>query len=91
MPKTRSILTTNTASHSTAHYLLQGLNEIDIEYLFCNFGTDHAPLIEELARFEADGLRAPRSHSLPARECRHAHGGRLRPDDRPRPSRARPR
>jgi acetolactate synthase-1/2/3 large subunit len=60
MPKTRSIPTTNTASHSTAHYLLQGLNEIDVEYLFCNFGTDHAPLIEELARFEADGLRAPK-------------------------------
>jgi acetolactate synthase I/II/III large subunit len=60
MPKTRSIPTANTASHSTAHYLLQGLNEIDVEYLFCNFGTDHAPLIEELARFEADGLRAPK-------------------------------
>ena len=60
MPKTSSTLTTNTASHSTAHYLLQGLNEIDVEYLFCNFGTDHAPLIEELARFEADGLRAPK-------------------------------
>jgi len=59
MPKTLSVPLTNAASHSTAHYLLQGLNEIGVEYLFCNFGTDHAPLIEELARFEADGLRAP--------------------------------
>src|SRR5262249_23722092 len=60
MPKTLSVPLTNVASHSTAHYLLQGLNEIGVEYLFCNFGTDHAPLIEELARFEADGLQAPK-------------------------------
>jgi hypothetical protein len=60
MPKTLSVPLTNVASHSTAYYLLQALNEIGIEYLFCNFGTDHAPLIEELARFEADGLRAPK-------------------------------
>jgi acetolactate synthase-1/2/3 large subunit len=50
----------NVAVHSTAHYLLQALNEIGIEYLFCNFGTDHAPLIEELARFAASGLTAPK-------------------------------
>lgn len=50
----------NAAVHSTAFYLLQALNEIDVEYLFCNFGTDHAPLIEELARFNANGLRAPK-------------------------------
>src|SRR5262249_24329420 len=60
MPKTLSVPLTNVASHSTAHYLLQGLNEIGVEYLFCNFGTDHAPLIEELAKFEAEGLRAPK-------------------------------
>lgn len=51
---------TNVASHSTAFYILQALNEIGIEYLFCNFGTDHAPLIEELARCEATGVRAPK-------------------------------
>lgn len=50
----------NTVTHSTAYYLLQGLNEIEVQYLFCNLGTDHAPLIEELARFEAEGLRAPK-------------------------------
>src|SRR5215467_13497232 len=50
----------NSTSRSTAHHFLQGLNEVGIEYLFCNFGTDHAPLIEELARFEAEGLRAPK-------------------------------
>jgi acetolactate synthase-1/2/3 large subunit len=50
----------NAVTHSTAYYLLQALNELNIEYLFCNFGTDHAPLIEELARFEGNGLRAPK-------------------------------
>ena len=60
MANTSPFAATNAAVHSTAHYLLQALNEIDIEYLFCNFGTDHAPLIEELARFEAQGLRAPK-------------------------------
>src|SRR5438552_17363413 len=60
MHKTVSAPFTNVVSRSTAHFFLQGLAEIGVEYLFCNFGTDHAPLIEELARFEADGLRAPK-------------------------------
>jgi acetolactate synthase-1/2/3 large subunit len=50
----------STALHSTAYYFLEALNEIDVEYLFCNLGTDHAPLIEELARFEAKGKQAPK-------------------------------
>ena len=41
--------------HSTAHYFLEGLNELGIEYLFCNLGTDHAPLIEEMARWRSEG------------------------------------
>ena len=70
--------TSNAVVHSTAYYLLQALNEIDIEYLFCNFGTDHAPLIEELARFHGEGLRAPEDRFVPARKCGLAHGRRLR-------------
>src|SRR5258708_564902 len=50
----------NVARHATAHYFLEGLNDICIDYLFCNFGTDHAPIIEEIARWESDGRRAPR-------------------------------
>lgn len=42
---------------STSHYFLEGLEEIGIEYLFCNLGTDHAPLIEELARWRREGRR----------------------------------
>ena len=60
MPQAAPVSIPNRVSRSSAHHFLQGLSEIGIEYLFCNFGTDHAPLIEELARFEADRLRAPK-------------------------------
>ena len=50
---------TNEARHSTAHYFLEGLNEVGLDYLFCNFGTDHAPLIEALAAFRRAGRKAP--------------------------------
>src|SRR5258707_11540873 len=46
--------------HSTAHYFLEGLNDIGVEYLFSNFGTDHAHLIEEMARWKKDGRRYPK-------------------------------
>jgi acetolactate synthase I/II/III large subunit len=51
---------TNTGTRSTAHYVLESLREIEVEYVFCNFGTDHAPLIEEIAIWEAAGLRPPK-------------------------------
>lgn len=47
------------ARHTTARFLLEGLDSIGVEYLFCNFGTDHAPIIEEMARMEAAGLAFP--------------------------------
>jgi acetolactate synthase-1/2/3 large subunit len=47
--------------HSTAHFFLEGLNELGIEYLFCNFGTDYAPLIEEMARWRAEGRTFPKT------------------------------
>jgi acetolactate synthase-1/2/3 large subunit len=50
----------NTATHSTAHYFLDALNETGIEYLFCNFGTDHAPIIEEIARWTKSGRPLPK-------------------------------
>ncbi len=51
--------------NSTAHYFLEGLNEIGIEYLFCNLGTDHAPLIEEMARWRKRGAAFPRTILCP--------------------------
>src|SRR6195256_1315746 len=49
----------NTASNSAANYLLEGLHEVGIDYLFCNMGTDHAPIIEAMAG------RRKRSQSQP--------------------------
>src|SRR6266542_842836 len=49
----------NTASYSAANYLLEGLQEAGIDYLFSNMGTDHAPIIEALAG------RKKRNQTLP--------------------------
>jgi len=46
-------------SHSTAHYFLEGLADLGIEYLFSNLGTDHVSLIEELASWDRDGRGHP--------------------------------
>jgi acetolactate synthase-1/2/3 large subunit len=46
--------------HSTAHYLLEALVDLGVEYLFSNLGTDHVSLIEELARWDRAGLAHPR-------------------------------
>src|SRR5258707_6275683 len=51
--------------HSTAHYFLDGLNDIGVEYLFSNFGTDHAPLIEEMARWKKAGKPYPKVLNCP--------------------------
>ena len=50
---------TNVPEFTTAYYLLEGLNEIGIDYLFCNFGTDHAPIIDEMAHRRRRGEPMP--------------------------------
>jgi acetolactate synthase I/II/III large subunit len=50
---------TNVGDFSSAYYLLEGLKEIGIDYLFCNFGTDHAPIIEEMAHRRKRGEAMP--------------------------------
>jgi acetolactate synthase I/II/III large subunit len=50
---------TNAPEFATAYYLLEGLNEIGVDYLFCNFGTDHAPIIEEMAHRRKRGEAMP--------------------------------
>ncbi|MBV8189339.1 MAG: thiamine pyrophosphate-requiring protein [Alphaproteobacteria bacterium] len=55
----------NEARHSAAHYFLEGLNEIGLDYLFCNFGTDHAPLIEAMAAFKRESRKAPQTIICP--------------------------
>ena len=46
-------------SQSTAHYFLEGLTELGINYVFSNLGTDHVSLIEELARWDMEGRAHP--------------------------------
>jgi len=40
--------------------LLQGLVDLGIDYLFSNLGTDHAPLIEEMAHWREQGRAFPK-------------------------------
>src|SRR3977135_4757792 len=50
---------TNSPTFSTAYFFLEGLRRLGIEYLFCNFGTDHAPIIEEIAHRRKRGDALP--------------------------------
>jgi len=49
----------NIATYSAANYLIEGLNEVGIDYLFSNMGTDHAPIIEALAGRKRRGQPTP--------------------------------
>lgn len=52
-------------THSAARYLIEGLSELGIEHVFCNLGTDHVSIIEELARLDAEGLPRPNTILCP--------------------------
>jgi acetolactate synthase-1/2/3 large subunit len=45
--------------NTTAYYLLEGLNELGIDYIFGNFGTDYAPIIEEMAKWQQENKPYP--------------------------------
>jgi acetolactate synthase-1/2/3 large subunit len=45
--------------HSAAHYFLEGLVDLGVEYIFANLGTDHVSLIEEMARWDRQGRKHP--------------------------------
>jgi acetolactate synthase I/II/III large subunit len=53
------------ATYSTAHYFLEGLLDVGVEYVFANLGTDHASLIEAFARLRRDGRPAPQAVLCP--------------------------
>ncbi len=57
--ETSAVRKTNVPEFSTAYYFLEGLNDIGIDYLFCNFGTDHAPIIDEMAHRKKRGEPMP--------------------------------
>jgi len=52
-------------AHTTAHHVLQGFNDLGLDYLFCNLGTDHAPLIEEMARWRQQAKAFPKTVLCP--------------------------
>jgi acetolactate synthase I/II/III large subunit len=47
------------ARFSTAHYFLEALVDLGVDYIFANLGTDHVSLIEEIARWDRCGRRHP--------------------------------
>jgi acetolactate synthase I/II/III large subunit len=49
----------NTGSFTAASYFIEGLSEAGIDYLFCNMGTDHAPIIEAIAGKKRRGEKLP--------------------------------
>src|SRR5215831_17485979 len=47
------------ARYSAAHYFLEGLVDLGVDYIFANLGTDHVSLIEEMARWDKEGRKHP--------------------------------
>jgi acetolactate synthase I/II/III large subunit len=47
------------ARHSAAHYFLEGLVDLGVDYIFANLGTDHVSIIEEMARWDKEGRKHP--------------------------------
>ncbi|TMJ53709.1 MAG: thiamine pyrophosphate-requiring protein [Alphaproteobacteria bacterium] len=45
--------------NSTAHYFLEGLIDLGVDYIFANLGTDHVSPIEEMARWDKQGRKHP--------------------------------
>jgi acetolactate synthase-1/2/3 large subunit len=47
------------ARYSAAHYFLEGLVDLGVDYIFANLGTDHVSIIEEMARWDKQGRKHP--------------------------------
>jgi acetolactate synthase I/II/III large subunit len=47
------------ARYSAAHYFLEGLVDLGVDYIFANLGTDHVSIIEEMARWDREGRKHP--------------------------------
>jgi len=47
------------ARYSAAHFFLEGLVDLGVDYIFANLGTDHVSIIEELARWDKEGRKHP--------------------------------
>lgn len=58
-PKSASSHSLAPAEASAAHFLLEGLMDAGMRRLFCNLGTDHVSIIEELAAWKKAGRDLP--------------------------------
>jgi acetolactate synthase I/II/III large subunit len=47
------------AKYSAAHFFLEGLVDLGVDYIFANLGTDHVSIIEEMARWDKEGRKHP--------------------------------
>ena len=52
--------------YSTAHYFLEGLVDLGVEYIFANLGTDHVSLIEEIGAVGQGRPHTSRNDPVPA-------------------------
>ena len=59
-PKDLAPMRVESPSNMTAAYWLEAMNEVGVEYLFCNMGTDHAPIIETMAQWQVEGKPFPK-------------------------------
>jgi hypothetical protein len=64
--------------HSAAHYFLEGLVDLGVEYIFANLGTDHVSLIEEIARWDREGRKHPEVILCPHEIATHWRPARAR-------------
>ena len=73
------------ARHSAAHFFLEGLVDLGVEYIFANLGTDHVSLIEEMARWDKEGRKHPEMILCPHEVVAvHMAGGYALGPDAPR-------
>ena len=54
------------ARYSAAHYFLEGLVDLGVDYIFANLGTDHVSIIEETGALGQGRPQASRDHPVPA-------------------------
>ena len=64
---------------SAAHYFLEGLTDIGVDYIFANLGTDHVSLIEKIAPPGQRGAPAPARYTVSPRSGRRSHGEKVDP------------
>ena len=52
------------SKHTAAHFFLEGLVDLGVEYIFANLGTDHVSLIEGTRALERDDAKQPNALHL---------------------------